>query len=239
MFFSYYLFGQLGLNYALTLIATILSLGLLGLLLDKFIFRNLRENIHSSIMASLGLTWVIGTFAVVVFGEDVKNVPDVLTGVARLLGVTISWERIGLILSSIVLVIITSYFVHWTKMGKSLLAVQQDPDAAALQGIDTNRACATAFFLSAALAGAAGALWAPVFVASPFLGEPFVIKAAVVVVIGGLGSVPGAVVGGLFLGFFESIITTFIGAAFTDLAAWIVLIVILTFRPWGLIGRAY
>lgn len=125
-----------------------------------------------------------------------------------------------------------------TKLGRGMRALAQDPEAALLQGIRAERLIPVAFGLGVGLAAVAGALMAPLFSVSPFMGSTPMLKAFVVVILGGLGSIPGAAVGGLLLGMIESFAGTLLSAAAADVLQLVLVIVILLARPRGLMGVA-
>jgi len=128
-------------------------------------------------------------------------------------------------------------FLSRTKAGISLQAVSQDDEAAGLQGININRYIALSFGVGCALAAVAGALLAPIFVVSPFMGNGPVVKAFIVIILGGLGSMMGAVVGGLILGIVESFGATYMGATIQEISGFLLLLLILTIKPTGIFGK--
>jgi branched-chain amino acid transport system permease protein len=127
--------------------------------------------------------------------------------------------------------------ITYSRMGRAMRAVAQDTEIALVQGISVERIYPYAFGISVALAALAGALMGPVFGVSAAVGLPPMIKAFIVVIIGGLGSVPGAVLGGLLLGLVESVASTFLGATMADFLLLGLVMLILIFRPWGLMGQ--
>ena len=124
-----------------------------------------------------------------------------------------------------------------TRTGRAMRAVAQDAETALIQGIRVNTIYPIAFGISVALAALAGVLMAPIFSVSPFVGLTPMLKAFVVVILGGLGSVPGAVVGGLLLGLIESFTATALGSLVADILQLLLVILILLVRPWGLLGQ--
>jgi branched-chain amino acid transport system permease protein len=127
--------------------------------------------------------------------------------------------------------------VTYTRLGRAMRAVVQDTEVALLQGIRAERIYPLAFGIGVGLAGLAGGLMAPIFSVSPFAGMTPILKAFVVVILGGLGSVAGAVLGGLLLGLIESFTSTFWGATMADIIQLLLVMLILVFRPWGLLGQ--
>lgn len=236
-FGAYLLFAQLGIGYVVSCLLTMIGVGLIGLVLERFFFRPLAgKPLYASFMVSIGLAMVLGTTTVIVFGEDIKSVPSVFPGVVILGSTHVSVERLAVIIGSVILVVTLYLVVHHTKIGLAMRAIAQDGDAAALMGMNKDSARDFAFVFGSALAGGAGALMAPVFYVNPFIGHWAVLKAMVVIILGGIGSIPGAVVGGIVLGFVEATATTFIGTL-SDVIGWVLVILLLLFKPSGLIGH--
>jgi branched-chain amino acid transport system permease protein len=232
----YFLFGQLGLNYFIALVVAIFICGLLGILIERFFFRPLVGQIIPQMVIGLGISIVLSGLALLLFGEKEKGMRAVFTGIIRALGVTISIERIAIIVICTGIICGLIILLGWTKLGYAMRAVAQDSQAACLQGIcipRTNMAC---FGMSCALAGIAGALLAPLFFIDPFMGGHAFLTAVVVILLGGLGSIAGAVAGGLILGFVHSFGYTYIGSI-AELLGFLVIYFILIFRPQGLLGH--
>lgn len=237
---AYYLFGQFGLNFFATLVAAAVIVGALGVVLEKFIFRPLasRPGIElTSLIAAVGLAWVFQMLAVIAFGELDKKVPSAFKGIINMGGVVITFERLAAILIGILLVVLLNFFLLRTKIGRAIRAVAQDKQAAALQGVGVSRISALAFGIGCGLAAAAGALVAPIFVVNPSLGSEVILKAFLVVILGGMGSVPGAMLGGLVLGFIESYGCLFFSVPTVMVLTFVLIIVILIVRPQGLLGH--
>jgi branched-chain amino acid transport system permease protein len=190
-FGAYYLFGQLGWNYFLTLIIVVFAITLLGMGLEFVVLRPVRGFHIGGFVATLGVGWIL------VF-----------------------------------------LFIGRTKIGKAMRAVTQDKDAAWLQGINVDHINRIGFGIGCGLAAAAGVLMAPVFYIAPDIGGAWLFKGFVVVILGGLGSIPGAVAGGLLVGFLESFASLFISLPAVQIVLFSVAISILVFRPRGLLGHA-
>jgi branched-chain amino acid transport system permease protein len=237
---AYYLFGQFGLNFFATLVAAVVIVGFLGALLEKFIFRPLttRPRIElTSLIAAVGLAWVFQMLAVIAFGELDRKVPSAFKGIINMGGVVITNERLAAILIGVLMIVILNLFLLRTKTGRAIRAVAQDKQAAALQGVGVTRISALAFGIGCGLAAASGALVAPIFVINPSLGSEVILKAFLVVILGGMGSIPGAMLGGLVLGFIESYGCLFFSVPTVMVVTFILIIVILIVRPQGLMGH--
>lgn len=236
-FVVYYFFGQWGVNYFLALLASMLLIGLLGIILERFLFYPLQAAHLSQVILSLGLMILIQGAATVAFGADFKSVSSPFHGVWAWAGVTLAKERLLIIPFSAVLVALLFAFVKWTRVGRAMRAVAQDPEAASLQGISPISISALAFGVGAALAAAAGGLVVPLFYLTPYVGGATIMKAFVVIALGGMGSITGVVVGALILGIVDSLVTTLVGSTEATLAAFGVLILVLLLRPRGLFGH--
>jgi branched-chain amino acid transport system permease protein len=235
-FATYLLCEHLGVHYFISMALSMVIIGILGVLVYHFFFRPFRDEHDPSLVIALGIAMLIGGLALIIFGEKDKSVTPVFSGVIQVWGATLSKERVAVILAAIVLMAALTLYIKFSKTGQAMRAVAQDREAAALQGIGVDSTFTLCMGISSALAGAAGALLAPLFYVNPFLGMHAVLKALVVVVIGGLGSIPGAIVGGLLLGFVESFGNTFLGDI-TEILGFIIVMVVLLFRPQGLFGH--
>ena len=235
--FATYLFCEhLGLNYFAAMALSMIIIAVLGILVYRFLFRPFRDQHDPSLVIALAIAMLIGGLALLVFGEKDKSVSPVFSGIIKVLGATLSMERIVVIIMAIILMAALTLYIKFSKTGQAMRAVAQDREAAALQGIGVDSTFTLCMAISSALAGAAGALLAPLFFVNPFLGMHAVLKALVVVVIGGLGSIPGAIAGGLLLGFVESFGNTFFGDI-TEILGFVIVMLVLLFRPQGLFGH--
>lgn len=237
-FVAYVLTHFLALPFFVTVIAAFAIVGAVAIVVERLVFAPLREAPLGGFIASLGLLWVMQALAVMSFGVLEKEVPSPFSGVVRLLGVVVSKERLFVMVCAALLIAALWLFLRYSRHGLALRAVAQDEDAAALQGVDTDRIAALTFGIGCALAGVAGALLAPVFFVSPFVGTLPVIKAFVVIILGGMGSLPGAVLGGFVLGLIESVGPLVMPIAAVEMLGFGVVMIVLMLRPQGLLGRA-
>jgi branched-chain amino acid transport system permease protein len=237
-FVTYYTFGVLGLNYFLALLLAVLAVGAAGVVAERIVFRHLRGKTLNGFIVSLGLLWVLQASAQLSFGVLDKAVPSAVSGVVRGFGLVISRERLVVIVTAIALMAALYAFLAFTRAGRAMRAVAQDADAAALQGVNIEAVSALGFGIGCALAGAAGALLAPVFAVSPTMGALPVVKAFIIIIVGGMGNLPGAVLGGLLLGAVEGIGTLFMSSAAVNMLGFLVVIAVLLVRPRGLFGVA-
>ena len=234
---TYYLFGELHLSYWIAFLGALISGAFLGFVFERFVFRAFRTKPFSGFIASLGLIWILQTIAVTQFGVLDKDVPTVFPGMVRTMGVSLSSERLGALILGVIMVIALFFVINRTKMGKALRAVAQDMQAASLQGIPVNRMTGIAFALGSALAAGAGAVISPMFLINPYSGAMPVTKAFIVIILGGMGSLPGTVLGGLFLGFVESFTGVMLSSGAVATLSFTAVIVVLLVRPQGILGR--
>jgi len=223
-----------GLNYFLALPLTILIMAIIGFLLDMTMFRRIRTNIMAQIVLSIGLGLVLVNLALIFYGLKNQSIGNVFPGTADFLGAHLSFDRIMAMGFAVIFILALYWLIKKTRLGRAMRAVQQNPEAAALQGVSVGWTYGLSWALAAALAGAAGALMAPIFPVGAAMGYRPMAFAFVTVILGGLGSVPGAVVGALVIGFAESLISTFAGSQLAWGAIFLLAVIILIVRPQGL-----
>ncbi len=235
-FLTYFLGEYYGVNFFLSLLISMIVVGSFGILIERIIFRPLKDEHLSLLVISLGLAIVLQNMALILWGPEDRSIPIDFQGVVGILGMKFSNERLVAFIISVVLVIALYLFIGKTKAGKALQALAQEAEAAALQGININKMYALAFGIGCALASAAGSAMGPVFLVSPFMGIMPAMKAFIVIMLGGLGSVAGSVAGGLILGVAESFGATYLGTTFQNMIGFIILMLILIIKPLGLFG---
>lgn len=235
-FCVYFLCDILQLNFAVSLILTMVLTGLFGLLLERVLFRPVRGDMLSSVIVAIGLIWLLQTSAQLIFGKQPRAMPEIVSGTVTMLGFNISNARIFAGLISIGLLILLYLFVYRTKQGKAMQAVAQDGEAAALQGIDIDRIGPLGFVIGCALAGAAGGIMAPILYIDATMGGTVLSKSLSIIILGGVGSIPGAALGGLIMGIAESYGQAFLGYV-SSTFPFIIIILILLFKRTGLMGR--
>ncbi|HWO91118.1 MAG TPA: branched-chain amino acid ABC transporter permease [Methylomirabilota bacterium] len=237
-FAVYYIFSQWGAPYFAAFVLAMLLLGTFGYLVERSIYRPIKGGIEPTLVALLALTTFLQAAGYPVFGQLDKHVPPVFQGTRNVLGVMISVERLMIIPMAGALVVGLYLFINKTKMGAAMRAIEQDKEAAALQGVNVHVVNGLAFAIGFALAAASGALMAPIFKLDPMMGEQPLLKAFIIIILGGLGSIPGAILGGLMLGLIDSIVATALGAEPAFLLSFVFIILLLLFKPTGLFGYA-
>jgi len=233
---TYTLMVFAGLPYFIALAISVFVLGLFGVILQKYFFHYLEgENPLSFAFASLALGMLIVGIALEIFGEQGKAIEAPLSGVLNIFGIILPKDKLMLIIIALLIIFALKYFLKLTKIGRGIRAVSQDEEGARLVGVPVGYTKRLTFFLSLATAAAGGGLIAPVFYVDVFMGSPVLMKTLTVVVLGGLGSFSGAIVGGLFIGLVESFGYTFLGGI-TTLASFIIVMIVLVLKPAGLFG---
>ena len=237
-FVIYYVFFQAGVPYFAAFVLAMVLLGAFGYLIERAIYRPIKGGIEPTLVALLALTTFLQAAGYPVFGQLDKHVPPVFAGTRNVLGVMISVERLMIIPVAGALVLGLYLFINKTRLGGAMRAIEQDREAASLQGVNVDRINGLAFAVGFALAAAAGALMAPIFKLDPMMGEQPLLKAFIIIILGGLGSIPGAILGGLMLGLIDSIVATALGAEPAFLLSFVFIILVLLFKPTGLFGHA-
>ena len=237
-FVIYYVFFPGGAPYFVALLLAMVLLGAFGYLIERTIYRPIKGGIEPTLVALLALTTFLQAAGYPVFGQLDKHVPPVFQGTRNVLGVQISNERLLIIPIAGALVLGLYLFINRTRIGAAMRAIEQDKEAAALQGVNVHVINGVAFGVGFALAAAAGALMAPIFKLDPMMGEQPLLKAFIIIILGGLGSIPGAILGGIMLGLIDSIVATALGAEPAFLLSFVFIILVLLFRPTGLFGHA-
>jgi len=231
------LFGALGINYGIALLAAAVAIGFLGVLLDRCFFQPFRGQVVAPLVIALGLQLLLASIALLVFGEKDVSVQSPFTGITSIGTLTIPNERLMVILISVVLIACLVIFMRTTKLGLAIRAVPQNMEAAMLQGVNINQVSRVAFFIGAFMAAAAGGLLAPVFYVNAFQGPWAVFKAIIIVGLGGAGTLGGTVLAGLIIGLVEAFSFQFFGSAVSEIVGFAFIIIILLIRPQGLLGH--
>ncbi len=225
--------------FLLALLISMLAMGMFGLLIERFPFRPIQGKADENmILATVGLSVFLMNGAILLFGADPRRVETPFSDLFIHLGAfSISMQRILVFTVTVVLIILLTFIIRKTKMGKAMRACQQDLNAAQIVGIDTKRVSMVTCFIGSALAAAAGVLIAPLFLVSPVMGLKVIAKAFVIVILGGLGNVAGAIMGGFIIGIAENLTAGFISSDLKDIVPFTILILILLLRPQGIFGK--
>ena len=229
--------GKFGWAYLPAIVCSIVLVGLLGSVLERLLFRRVIGNEFNCMILALAVSISLQSAALIAFGPDEVGAPRPVTGVFHLGPAVVPADRLFVVGIAMLLLGGFYLFLNKTHLGLMMRAVAQDAEVAALHGIRPKLIHTVAFGIGSLLAGAAGALMAPIYTVFPYMGELPMMKAFIVVVLGGLGSLPGAVIGGLLLGIVESAFATMLGTTVAALVAFAVVVATIAVRPEGLMGR--
>ena len=234
----WYLYSISGWPFFLAVAGALVIVAVIGLLMERGLFRPMRNNPLGGLINSIGVLFILQVVAVKVGGLGLmKHVPPAFPGVVQIVeGVVLSKQRlVALIVSAVLLLFIWLFLTH-TKLGWALRATAQDREAAALQGISINRISMLAMGLGAGSAGVAGALMAPLTRVQPYMGHSVIIAAFIVTIVGGLGSLSGAILAAVLYAFFHTFVTTYFGGIIATILGLLIMLVVLIIKPTGLMG---
>ncbi len=192
-----------------------------------------------TLLITAGLSLVITNLVQLIWKADYRSTPAQLVSASySLAGISVSSALLFAFLTSAILVTAVSIFLMFTETGRAIRATAQDQEAAMFMGVNIEKMMLIAFGIGAAMAGTAGVLLTPIFYVYPYVGFVYIVKAFVVVVLGGMGSIVGAALGGILLGVTEQLGTLFISAGYKDAFGLIIFVLVLLFKPSGLFGRS-
>jgi branched-chain amino acid transport system permease protein len=233
----YYLCIAAGLNFFAALLISMLLVGALGIVLERCFFRHLRGQFLRSLIVGVALMLLIQNGVLVIAGGYPKAMPSVFPGILSVLGVKVPLERLMVVLIGLGLISAILLFVQKTRIGQAMVAISQDQEVAALQGIDINRISAIAMFLGSALAAVAGGLVGTMLSISPLMGGFALIKGIAVIILGGVGSIPGAILGGFIIGLIDGVVPALVSTHIAGLVGLGLILFILLIRPQGIYGH--
>jgi len=226
-----------GLGFWPALLIGMVAMGALGLVLERVVFRHTLGDHMQGLTASLGVIMVVENLAAAAFTHDPRTFEPPLPGSFQIVGLTLSSQRMLVLVLVVVLVVACHLFLQKTRIGKAIRAMGQNRTGAALVGIQTTQVTAVVFVLGSAMAGAAGVLYGSLFAITPYMAAAPLMKGFILTVLGGLGSVPGAVLAGFLLGVAESLGSRYLSASFRDGYGFMLLIIALLYFPRGLFGH--
>jgi len=223
-----------------TFAVTMLACGGIALSIERFLLRPLRSvKGPAAMITTIGVSYVLFNVVLLTLGTDAKNFPNPLPPVVyNIGGAVLRLREILIWVTALVLMGGLTYFVQYTKIGRAMRATAQDPDAARMMGVEVDRVVMMAFFLSGALAGACGLIFGLYYnLAKVDIGFAAGLRAFTAAVLGGIGNVPGAMLGGIIIGLIEAFSGQVVGTAWTDVVIFSLLVLVLVLRPAGLLGR--
>ena len=210
----------------------------MGMLIERLAYRPVRDAPHiNAFIIALGLTMMLEGGNLLLFGADQVIIQTPYQQVFDFGGIFVAQLRMVVIVTAVTLVAIVTLLLLKTKTGKSVRAVAQNRHAAVLMGVNVNFVSSVVFAISSALGVAAGALIGALLALAPGVGESFAVKGFAVLILGGLGSLPGAILGGLVLGVSESLSAGFLSSAYKDVISFLIMILVLLVMPQGLMGK--
>jgi branched-chain amino acid transport system permease protein len=237
-YITFFLITLYNFSYWPALILSMVVLFFIGGLVERIVFRPLREQSQiSNFIAAIGILLFIEHMVTVIWGPHSHRIPNPYPEHIYLFGASVSQQRLIVILAAVVLIALLQLFIKKTVIGFTMEATAQDREGAALVGINVNRVSSLTFSIACALAAAAASLVAPIFVIVPGMGSLLVMKAMVIFILGGLGSIPGAIIGGYISGLIEALGGGYISSEYKDVFAFGALILILAIKPTGIFGK--
>lgn len=235
---AYFIITTLGLNYWIAMAGAAAAIAGLSVLCERLVFHPLRDAppIHDKI-AAIGLMLFFQALAQALWGAAFRRMATPYNQIFHVAGLTLPAQRLLIIVGAFVLMALLHLFLKKTLIGSAIVAMAQNRDGAFLVGIDANRVAMLTFAIGGALAAIGATLFAPINLVYPSMGNLLLMKAFVIIILGGMGSIPGAIVGGLIIGFAEALGGFYIAPEYKDLIAFVLLVVILSIKPTGLFTK--
>lgn len=230
----------LGLPVVVAIFVSIIVCALLGVIIEKVAYKPLRSSSRISLLiTAIGVSFLLQSLFQLIFTSNPKPFPTVINFPPLTIGdFSITANYYLTFVVSVILMIVLDRFVKLTKTGKAMRAVSEDQGAAQLMGININKTISITFAIGSALAAIAGILYSSSYpLINPFMGSTLGIKAFIAAVLGGIGIIPGAVLGGFILGLVESLTKAYISSQLTDAIVFLILILVLVFKPAGILGK--
>lgn len=236
-FGSFILQQQFGLNYLVSGIVTLVIIGIIGWLIELSTLRSLIETDHlNSLLATFGLSIILLNLIAIAYGTTPRQIDSPFNGVVEMGNVFITEQKLLILAIGVVVIILLNLFIKHSYIGKLMRAVAQNSMGAKVSGIPIKRIYTFTFIFGILLAAISGILIGPTTYVLPTMGTSVMLKGFVIVILGGLGSVPGAIIGGMLLGLVETGASTLIGNSWKDIIGYVILILVLLVRPQGIFG---
>jgi branched-chain amino acid transport system permease protein len=236
---AYTLIRLWGISLLPALVVAIIFCILLGLIIERFFYRAIIEAPPINIfIVALGLLFIFENSTQMIWGADPIAILAPANITVKIASVSVTLFRIYIFAANLLIMMALIAMIKWTKLGRGIRALAQNRDAAAMVGVNTNHTSAIVFALGSALAGLCGVFITSLLPIEPVFGGTIVIKGFAVMIIGGLGSIPGIIIGGLILGVVEALGAMLISPQYKDAFAFFIIILIMTFKPSGLLGKS-
>lgn len=240
-FIGYFIISNFNLGFLPTLVLTMLITGVIGVIIYQIAYRPLRNSTRiASLITAIGMSYLLQNGMIYFAGPQTRSFPQIINNKVYSFGsINISKMQLLMLITTIALMVSLQLIVQQTKLGKAMRAVSTDPEAAQLMGINTNLVISFTFFLGSMLAGAGGVLVGMYYnTITPTMGAGPGLKAFIAAVVGGIGSIPGAMIGGYVIGMTEVMISAFGNSMVRDAVVHLILIIILLVRPNGILGKS-
>ncbi|QHS22428.1 branched-chain amino acid ABC transporter permease [Virgibacillus sp. MSP4-1] len=237
-YITYTMMSSLGFHYLISLVISIIVVGFISVLMERLVFHPLKESTpiqHK--VAAIGMLLFLESLAQLIWGADYQQMETPFAQVIDLFGLTVTMQRLIIVITAIVAMIILYLFLKRTYTGATIIAMAQNREGAHLVGINTNKVAMLTFFIAGVLAALGASLTSPINLVFPSMGHLVILKAFVIIIIGGMGSIPGAILGGYIIGFSESIGATYLSSNYSDIISFALLVIILTIKPQGIFSK--
>lgn len=233
-----YFFTSIGLPLVPAALISIAFVAVFGVLMERVFVRPMRtQSLLAVLMITLAVALAVEQALFLSFGSEYRNVPALVSTKFTIAGVDVAGQRLLTLGAGVVLIGALWLFIQRTRLGSAILAISQDPEAAQYMGIPSDRIFALVMALSAGLAAAAGILAGPFLTVQPTMWLLPIVKAFAIVVVGGLGSIPGSILAALMLGYAETIVAYLISTSWTEIISVLATLLMLVFRPAGIFGK--
>jgi branched-chain amino acid transport system permease protein len=233
----YVLTSLVHLPLLLSAVLSVLFVAAFGVGVERVLVRPLRRSTLAVLMITLTVSLMVEQILLLIFGSEARNVPSMINETFNIAGVDISGQRLLALVGGVAILVGLWFFMQKTRLGAAILAVSQDPEGAQYMGIPSDRIFSIVMGLSAGIAAAAGVLVAPFQTVIPGMGLLPLVKAFAIVVVGGLGSIPGSILGALLLGYSETIVSYQVSDDWAQIVSVAAVLITLVLRPAGFLGK--
>jgi branched-chain amino acid transport system permease protein len=234
---TYFFTAHLKLSLLPSALLAVALVAVFGIVIERVLIRPMRRSQLAVLMITLAAALVIEQALFLTFGSEYRNVPSFVDSMYMIGDVAVAGTRLLALGVGVLLIGMLWLFIQYTRLGSAILAISQDPQAAQYMGIPSDRIFAMVMGISAALAAAAGVLAGPFLTVQPTMWLLPIVKAFAIVVVGGLGSIPGSILAALMLGYAETIVAYLISTSWTEIVSVLATLLMLVFRPAGIFGR--
>jgi branched-chain amino acid transport system permease protein len=236
-FFAFYLITLYKINFLLATFISMASIGIMGILVERYSFRFARQEPINGLIISIGIIYIMENGATILFGPENKIIPPLFSSTFDILGIVFATQRVFVLIISLLLISFFYLYIQKAKMGKAMRAVSENTYGALLMGIHIDWVICLAFAIGCVLATTAGIALGSLFFVTPHMGSRPLMKAFVIITLGGFGSIRGAFVSAFIIGLVDSLAAGYISLAWADIFGYIIFILILLFKPKGIFGE--